>query len=153
MNAKLFIIVILLTIVIATLFNISGVIREIKVNQFYEYSENAKKIDTVGQNLDTVKEAAAAVDKSRDIETLFIVIMVSVQVISLVAFIIQDERKVSFPIIFLILGVTLLPIQYIYAPGPNNTIEVHHINMWHMEYIEGENSRVNLKSEFFASNN
>ena len=48
------------------------------------------------------------------------------------------------------MGVTLLPIQYVYAVGEDNKVEIHHINMYHMEYVEGEKARFNLESELYA---
>jgi len=150
MNSKLVIIVILLVIVIATLFNISGVAQEIKYDQLMDYSENQMQVDIIGQNLGTAMESAKQVDKTRDTEGMFIGIIITVQVVALAAFILQNERKISFPTIFIILGVTLLPIQYVYAVGEDNKVEIHHINMYHMEYVEGEKARFNLESELYA---
>ncbi len=147
MGSKIFIIIILLVIVLATIFSITGVAKEIKLNQFNQFTETAMQTDTVTQTMESVRETSQKVDKTRDIEPMFIAIIIGVQILFLVIYIVKE--KTSFLYVLFIIAVTLLPIQYVYALGPNNKVEKHHINLYHMEYVEGDNSRFNFESELY----
>ena len=139
MKTKIIIIILLVVFIISTLFNISGIVRNIKLEQIANL-DNTQEMDIFGQF--TIAGTDIVLDRKpgeKQSEDLMIIVMVLIQFISICVFIL-DERKVSLPVIFIVVAVTLLPVRSVTLNRDTENQEVHHINIYNMEYITTENS-------------